>query len=92
MCRIIIYDFCFYFCLQKVIGTLDTFYVITYGGVLYRRTGVTSKKRTGTGWEDLGFRGVKDVARTDNKLVVLLMNGTIIYKNGMNFVLFTVRP
>ena len=67
----------------KVFGALDTFYAINSEGVLYRRTGVTSEDPAGTGWEDLGFRGVIDVTRTDGKLVVLLRDGTLRYKNGM---------
>ena len=73
---------------KKVIATLDTFYVVTSGGLLYRRTGITSKQPTGTGWENQEFRGVRDVARTNKQLVVLLNNGTLLYKNGMTNLLF----
>ena len=68
--------------------------MVTSDGLLYRRTGVTSKQPTGTGWEDMEFRGVRDVARTDNQLVVLLNNGTLLYKNGITkylvFILFAI--
>ena len=68
--------------------------MVTSDGLLYRRTGVTSKQPTGTGWKDMEFRGVRDIARTDKQLVVLLNNGTLLYKNGITkylvFLLFVI--
>jgi len=64
---------------QKIAAGLRDVYVIVDNEV-FERTGITSNQPEGKGWRSLGVKGAKDIAITEDQLIILLSNGDVVRK------------